>query len=138
MRKIKFRGRKRDGQWVYGGIHFSDHGTPFITIGDYPGGRTKYAFVEVEPDTVGQYTGIDDYGGIEIYEGDIVSPYYRSHGSEREYGDVNFDGGCFCYGDSHQSLDYYSDCLKVFGNIHENIELLNSQNKSETAAKLSA
>lgn len=62
MRTIKFRG-KRNGSWIYG--HFQEvKGRAFIIIDGINH--------EVEADSVGQFTGIYDYQGNEVYEGDIV------------------------------------------------------------------
>lgn len=53
MREIKFRGKRYDnGEWVYGGIIFIDGGEPHIFC--------NYGGVEVDPATVGQYTGLND------------------------------------------------------------------------------
>lgn len=75
MRDILFRGKRVDnGEWVYGnlivrkesdgcacgGKTFIDSGKPFDTA------------VEVNPETVGQYTGMDDIHGEKIFEWDIV------------------------------------------------------------------
>lgn len=62
MRTIKFRG-KRNGSWIYG--HFQElKGRAFIIIDGIN--------LEVEADSVGQFTGIYDYQGNEVYEGDLV------------------------------------------------------------------
>lgn len=62
MRTIKFRG-KRNGSWIYG--HFQEvKGRAFIIIDGINH--------EVEADSVGQFTGIYDYQGNEVYEGDLV------------------------------------------------------------------
>lgn len=71
MREIKFRGRDvKTGEWVYGDLH---------TLCDKPHIHTEptaYPFAGrrsfIDPATVGQFTGLHDKNGREIYEGDIV------------------------------------------------------------------
>ncbi|MBY7733466.1 YopX family protein [Francisella philomiragia] len=70
MRKIKFRGiSKRTNDWVYG-AYWPDCGTgPTIISRD---GSTKDDFHLVDEKTVGQYIGLTDEHGNEIFEKDIV------------------------------------------------------------------
>ena len=84
----------------------------------------------VKKETVGQYTGLKDSNGIEIYEGDIINTCtgWRCV--------VVFKDGGFCYEriDRHGFIDYiffgghsHLDTVlncKIIGNIHQNPELL--------------
>ena len=69
MREIKFRGRSLydEKQWVYGLVFKSGSEGQWTEI-QTANGATCY----VDPETIGQYTGLKDCLGTEIYEGDIV------------------------------------------------------------------
>ena len=130
MHEILFRGKwKNSGEWVYGNLFNPDKAdTPTqICIGTYIA-RTCY---EIDPETVGQYTGLTDRNGTKIFEGDIVvfADFFddKIHRGEVYWCDSAFWFDCTeTEGDEGMySLAYISvNVLEVIGNIYDNPELL--------------
>ena len=126
-REILYRGaRMEDGKFVYGSLVFvkendkSENELPHIVISYGP---DTFDWFEVDPETVGQYTGIDDREGEKIFEGDIFKI-----GAENNIYTVKFDYGCFlAYEDDVQVgilAELATMFIKKIGNIHDNNELL--------------
>ena len=121
MRTIKFRGESiLTDEWLYGDlVHSADNKRFGILVND----KGSYDECEVAPETVGQFTGLYDCDGKEIYEGDILD----FNGLTVE---VRFVRGVFAFlANGNLDEELCGDCrtdlfAKVIGNIHDNPELL--------------
>lgn len=137
MREILFRGKPIHDritlEWIEGGIKTKD-GRAFI-IG--MSSKMRVEAMEVDPDTVGQYTGLCDKNGKKIFEGDILHSWsdflekYVAAGVV-EYGKFNCsccDGvyGWFLRDGDIRELDGSNNDLEICGNIHDNPDLLKGE-----------
>ena len=142
MREYKFRGKRKDnGEWVYGYYFIEERDIEDgIIWRDIPQIQQRYGdhfqYFDVDPDTVGQYTGLRDNNGKEIYEGDILSIecYSYIEPEDNAFGEVTItvfgnalivtrDSGeteCLYLSDLRGS---YTTIYEVIGDIYENPEL---------------
>ena len=139
MRDIKFRGKTgttEGKKWVYGYLYkiksfFSEDYQYFIK-------NEHLQETSVDQETIGQYTGLKDENGKEIYEGDIIEFSYDMFVGNFDTfvakGKVVFEEGAFyveVFENERTTKDeaylLYSinlDTIEVVGNIYHNPELL--------------
>ena len=115
MREIKFRGKDKAGDWIFGGVTTDK----YVIIEEY---TTR--FVPAKRNTVGQFTGFTDADDNEIFEDDII----QNEVNPFEIYKVAMVDGCW-------SAMNHIDCgvlhwflenapYKIIGNFHDNPNLL--------------
>jgi uncharacterized phage protein (TIGR01671 family) len=127
MREIKFRGWHVTDGWVYGYYVLDNDGNSLI-YGIDPDDGSWGAWI-VEPNSIGQYTGIEDNRGKPLWEGDIIK---NKHGEKYVivWDDVSCGFRAAADGDKKTNYTpnkyWFESCWKI-GNIHENPELINER-----------
>lgn len=131
-REILFRGKRKDnGEWTFGSL---------VIHKDILWKNQKYYYIETDtgedrleiiPETISQYTGLDDKNGKQIFEGDIIK-----YVDEKTSYTVMFDPtGYWCLDGNgarnSEMLIYFDDYkyIEVIGNIYENEKLLRKEVK---------
>ena len=124
MREIKFRGKRlTDGKWIYGDF-FRNRRKAFITTDEIvENPLASWQDYNVDPDTVGQFTGIYDRKGSEIYEGDIVRTSVSKNGIALVEWHCEHAAFVVHMKGSDQWYHLYKGYEKI-GNIHDNPSLL--------------
>lgn len=142
MREIKFRGfhehkdgetvitingEKKRGTWVYG-VPIKTKIGIFIIDEENPHYCSQYFYMEIQmpklviPETVGQFTGLRDKNGKEIYDGDIVV-FESVFSKDKFVGRVMYYSGCKpILWDGKHSIDLAEtngEDLEIRGNIYE-------------------
>ena len=124
MREIKFRGLSLTGYWIYGNL---DNQGNMVEIFNRDDGMFSKSVVM--PKTIGQYTGLKDKDGKEIYEGDILQlpkggiRYVKWSDTFKVFVLVDPTGKEIPMNISN----YATELIKIIGNIFENKELLKTR-----------
>jgi len=134
QRQIKFRGKRVDTeQWVYGDlVHNAFDGTSSVMeVGIVPNNYYPYGVI---PETVGQYTGLNDKNGNEIFEGDIIKSglgeiffdvkfaQFRIRWHEKTWEYIR--GNNQSYQNGEALFFNHEISFEIIGNIHDNPSLI--------------
>lgn len=127
MREIRFRGKSiKTGKWIYGNLVINKQIQKYQIIDETLYGK------EVDKETIGQYTGLHDKNGKEIYEGDILEIIVNNNIIKKCV--VEFKNGIFGVMFSTQIEltafpHFHNTTFEIIGNIYDNKNLLESEDK---------
>jgi len=121
QREILFRAQRADnGEWVYGSLQHFDNGECYIKSTE--SNKRFGAGILINPETVGQFTGLTDKNGTKIFEGDKI----HSEIHNPSVYEIRFIEGGFCaWYEGGWPIDinhFYpsTGCdIQVIGNIHK-------------------
>lgn len=136
VRPVVFRGKRLiNDQWVYGSYVETEDGEYIYASEHRPDSRGYYMY-EVNPITVGQYTGFTDIDGARIFEGDIL---YDEGDTNGEFLTVCWDDGLggfvlsndhgdqllrqYVYSPSDITITPVRTSLAVCGNVYDDEEV---------------
>ena len=143
MREILFRGKRIDnGEWVYGNL-VRGCDEKYVYIVEFGNKELCRNYINVKPDTIGQYTALADKNGTKIFEGDIIykpaekiTPYYAT---KSEHYKIIFRNGSFSYanlrGGTYWSIDdsefgIDTESYTIIANIYDNPELIKEREQA--------
>ena len=118
QREIKFRAKGVDGRWWYG----EDNPTTVLRRVSLATFFMNLAAGVLDPKTLGQYIDRKDTNSKDIYEGDLVRPFYDVAGYGGTY-KVYYSQGAWEPFSDNCDLDH-TYRYKINGNIHDNPEIL--------------
>ena len=126
MREILFRGKLLHSKnWIHGGLVQRDGRAYIVGVSN----RLRIDGVEVDPETVGQYTGVTDKNNVKIFEGDVVEGLFlfgMSINAVATFKDGSF--GLKWYRGSIEEFSafscFHNVTFEVIGNIFDNPELM--------------
>ena len=129
-REILYRGKCIDnGEWVEG--YFVKYqpcaSEEKIIYGIVPEYASALYLNEIDPSTVGQYTGLTDKNGVKIFDGDVCI-FQNAFSSKPHIGAVRYYANAKPISDDGQYSVDLAECnsedLEIIGNIHDNPEML--------------